>query len=566
MKKSKNIKKRIPRYDVGKLSAAPQGGTPWSSAMTPTQIPSTLPGGQSPTIRKAPRSGWETGAYNIVGNAIGFASDMVGMFSDPTLTGTNKTYTSKGPIQYVKTDYIDNETELKALKKQNTSNALKTISSGASTGAAIGSIVPGVGTAIGTAVGALGGAIGSLFGAKKRRRKLKKQIEEENEKISNRNQYNLSDAHSNMLQQEYYEENEDTQDDVLYNNGKTPFTNGKNANALVGKGETIIDGNTGDMTEVTQGSAVGVDDVPAIIKPEDAIAGNKKNPRTGNTFAEDMRPLTRMENRLKRNTERNIKSIAANTEKLVRAYTQPLANSIIADQASVISNSNKARYKNGKNFFKSTLEFAGKNIMPVTSAIGTVMPSIWNMFKGSEKPETVNYNELYSANEYAAPALNRMAKRRYNVNPEIEALVGLESRQRYNARRLGSEGGINRAMDIAGALSLARQMSDVYAKKQNIDNDYISQEAQMMASLGAQEASNRTAAMRSAYDINARNRATQQAYTQAGLTGFSNYAQQLQKDANRKIMDDARLRVLQNYYKLGTTNSNIDYILGSLMD
>ena len=35
---------------------------------------------------------------------------------------------------------------------------------------------------------------------------------------------------------------------------------------------------------------------------------------------------------------------------------------------------------------------------------------------------------------------------------------------------------------------------------------------------------------------------------------------------NRKRMDDARLRVLQNYYKLGTTNSNMDYILGPLMN
>lgn len=553
----KNKFKKLPKYNIGRISSyGPVGGKPWESAMQSTPLDS-LP---QPTLS----SGAQLNIGNAVGSVANFASNVANTFSEPTLTGTNKTYTTSGPISYQKTDYVHNEDEYNALKKQNTTNALATVGSGATAGAAIGSIIPGVGTAIGGVVGAVGGAIASIFGAGKRKRELKRKIRNENKNITRKNQFNLADAHSDILEQDYYSEYEDTQDDVLYaNEGKTPFEGEDKANALVGKGETIIDGNTGDMTEVKSGSAVGVDDVPAVIKPEDAVAGNKTNPRTGNTFAEDMKPLTRMENKLKRNTERNIKSIAANTEKLVKAYTQPLVNRLIAEQASVLENSNKPKYDKGKSP-KETIESLYGYAQPVLSTISALMPSIWNTAQGMQKPEKVTADELYSKNAYANKALSTMAKRRYNVKPELNALNSLERRQRYNSRQLGSEGGLNRALDLAGTLGLANQISNVYAKKQSADNAYTAEYANMAAQLGAQEAANRSTAMKLAYETNARNRATQKAYQLAALTGFANYAQQQQLNANRKRMDDAKLRVLEKYYGLGTTQDNIKYLLDPL--
>lgn len=559
MKKKKNLKK-LPKYNNG-MSSLGNAAKSWGSSKLPTTLSAE---GLNPSGGMSSAASSISNVDGIVSSATNFASDVINTFADPTLTGTNKTYTTDGPISYEKTDYINSEDEYKALKQQNTSNALKTVGSGASTGAAIGSIIPGVGTAIGGIVGAVGGAIASIFGAKKRKRELRKKIRNENENITRKNQYNLADAHTDILQQDYYNEYEDTQDDILYaNEGKTPFQGKNKANALVGKGETIIDGNTGDMTEVKSGAGVGIDDVPAVVKPEDAIAGNKKNPRTGNTFAEDMKPLTRMENKLKRNTERNIKSIAANTEKLVKYYTQPLANRLIAEQSLLLDKKNKNKYAEGKGFTK-VLDTVYNYTQPVLNTVGSLMPSIWNAIQASKDPETVTPSELYAKNQYAGKALSLMAKRRYNVNPELTALNSLERRQRYNARQLGSEGGINRALDLAGTLALANQISNVYAKKQNVDNDYIGQQANMAAQLGAQEAVNKTTAMRTAYEINAKNRATQKAYQQAALTGFANYAQQQKLDANRKRMDDARLRVLEKYYGLGTTAENINYLLNPL--
>lgn len=557
----KNKFKKLPKYNIGRISSyGPVGGKPWENAMQSTPL-NSLP---QPTAQSVANASTSLNIGNAVGSVANFASSIANSFSEPTLTGTNKTYTTSGPISYQKTDYVNNEDEYNALKKQNTTNSLSTVSSGATAGAAIGSIIPGVGTAIGGVVGAVGGAIASIFGANKRKRELMKKIKAENQNITRKNQFNLAEAHSDMIEQDYYSNNEDTQDDILYaNKGKTPFEGKDKANAFVGKGETIIDGNTGDMTEVKGGSAVGVDDVPAVIKPEDAVAGNKTNPRTGNTFAEDMKPLTRMESKLKRNTERNIKSIAANTEKLVKAYTQPLVNRLIAEQASVLENSNKPKYDEGKSP-KKTIESLYSYAQPILSTIGTLMPSIWNAVQGMQKPEKVTADELYSKNAYANKALSTMAKRRYNIRPELNALNSLERRQRYNARQLGNEGGLNRALDLAGTLGLANQISNVYAKKQSADNAYTAEYANMAAQLGAQEAANRSTAMKLAYETNARNKATQKAYQQAAITGFANYAQQQQLDANRKRMDDTKLRILEKYYGLGTTQDNIKYLLDPL--
>lgn len=562
MSKIKNSgKKPLKKYNGGynprPLSNTPNGGTPWYGMGTSSISNGLAPNPTAVNTGGSAPTGVGMGG-NVVGSVIDFGGAIANSFAPVELSGTNATYTSRGPIQYTKTDYINNEAEYKKLKKENTGSALKTVGSGAAAGAAIGSIVPGIGTVVGGAIGAIGGGIASLFGSKKRKRELKRKIRNENTNITNKNQFNLADVHSDMLEQDYYGENEDTQDDALYNEGKTPFNEGKKVNALVGKGETIVDGKTGETTEVISGSAIGTDDVPAVVNTEDAVAGNKRNPRTGQTFAEDMKPLTRMESKLKRNTDRNIRSIAESTEKLVKSYTQPMINTIIAEQSATLDGNKTPKYANGKGWGTYTME--GLN------TVGQLAPSIYNTIQGMQAPETVNPSQLYAKNTYTRPALTKMAKRRYNVNPELEALRGIERRQRYSARTLGSEGGINRALDLAGSLGLGRQTSDVYAKKQNIDNDYIGQEANMMAQLGAQEAGNQSNAMRTAYDINAKNRATKKAYQQAALTGFSNYAQQQQLNANRNKMDDARLRVLQNYYGMGTTQGNIDYLLGPLMN
>lgn len=627
MNKRKRIKKNFPKYQTGyspqQLQMAgivPAGGYTVAPGMNGiTSIgPNTGVPLQTGGIPGA-------GAMNIATAGVDFlANQITDVWASPQISQQPAVTMAKGPIAYQKSDYVNTAAELNNLGRMNTASTLGSVSKGAGAGAAIGSVVPGVGTVVGGAIGAVGGLVSGIFGGSRKKRKLKRMIADQNRKISNINQFNLSEAHSGMLQQEYLQEYGDTQDDVLYNKGKTArkCNDGMTPNAWVGNGETIVDGNTGELEEVTQGAGVGIDDVAANIQPEDAIAGNLTNPRTGNTFAEDMKPLTRMEKRLKRNADRNIQSIAKNTEELIKAYTQPLAQQILADQAMVHYNMGKLQgqeYNDGKsgihikpeNRGKFTAaakrrgmgvqEFASKvlankenysptlvkranfarnaakwkknadgqtgwgNIADILGNIyetGTALaPSLYNLYQGSRRTETVRPDQLYSPNARLAQSMNLMAQRRYNVQPQIEALRGLERRSRYNARQLGSESGISRAMDVAGNLNLQRAIQDVYGTQQNIENQYLADRAQMGAQYGAQDAARLTSAMQQSQDINARARAARKAYTAAGLTGISEYSQMQRRLRNQQVMDAMRQRALEQYLAGQTTQSIIDNIM-----
>lgn len=107
------------------------------------------------------------------------------------------------------------------ISASNTTNTLAMTGSGAAAGAAIGSVVPGVGTLIGGAAGAVIGLFGGLFGSKKARERQRRKIFNAQQKVNLINQVNQSSAATEGLTQQYYLDNGNTYDDVLYaNRGK----------------------------------------------------------------------------------------------------------------------------------------------------------------------------------------------------------------------------------------------------------------------------------------------------------------------------------------------------------
>ena len=108
------------------------------------------------------------------------------------------------------------------ISASNTTNTLAMTGSGAAAGAAIGTaIVPGVGSLIGGAAGALVGLFGGLFGSKKARERQRRKIFNAQQKVNLVNQINQSSAATEGLTQQYYLNNGNTYDDVLYaNRGK----------------------------------------------------------------------------------------------------------------------------------------------------------------------------------------------------------------------------------------------------------------------------------------------------------------------------------------------------------
>lgn len=124
-------------------------------------------------------------------------------------------------VNYQAQNDINKQKAMSDISKSNRDATLGMVGSGASAGAAIGSVVPGVGTLIGGAVGAITGLFGGLFGSKKARERQRRKVFNAQQQVNLINQVNQSSATTEGLTQQYYLDNGNTYDDVLYaNRGK----------------------------------------------------------------------------------------------------------------------------------------------------------------------------------------------------------------------------------------------------------------------------------------------------------------------------------------------------------
>lgn len=124
-------------------------------------------------------------------------------------------------VNYQAQNDINKQKAMSDISKSNRDATLGMVGSGAAAGAAIGSVVPGVGTLIGGAVGAITGLFGGLFGSKKARERQRRKIFNAQQQVNLINQVNQSSAATEGLTQQYYLDNGNTYDDVLYaNRGK----------------------------------------------------------------------------------------------------------------------------------------------------------------------------------------------------------------------------------------------------------------------------------------------------------------------------------------------------------
>ena len=124
-------------------------------------------------------------------------------------------------VNYQAQNDINRQKAMEDISKSNRDATIGMVGSGAAAGAAIGSAVPGVGTLIGGAAGAIVGLFGGLFGSKKARERQRRKVFNAQQKVNLVNQVNQSSAATEGLTQQYYLDNGNTYDDVLYaNRGK----------------------------------------------------------------------------------------------------------------------------------------------------------------------------------------------------------------------------------------------------------------------------------------------------------------------------------------------------------
>lgn len=185
------------------------------------KTPSTSLGGGALSNINA---GTVTGAVNgTLGIISGFNQQQAAVKDQSGLFGMSGQRTDQAfGVNYQAQNDINKRQAMADISASNTTNTLSMTGSGAAAGAAIGTaIVPGVGSLIGGAAGAIVGLFGGLFGGKKAKERQRRKIFNAQQNANLINQANQSSAATEGLTQQYYLNNGNTYDDVLYaNRGK----------------------------------------------------------------------------------------------------------------------------------------------------------------------------------------------------------------------------------------------------------------------------------------------------------------------------------------------------------
>ena len=224
------------QYQANDLTSMIGGNAPSGSAIAGAGSSSaSFNIGQTPASKWNSKGGVQTAGRDRISSSTitGAVNGTIGMIQgynsmQNAVKGTDELMAYSGQrtdqtfgVNYQAQNDINRQKAMDDISKSNKNATLGMVGSGAATGAAIGSAIPGVGTLIGGAVGAITGLFGGLFGGKKARKRQRRKIFNAQQKVNLVNQVNQSSAATEGLTQQYYLDNGNTYDDVLYaNRGK----------------------------------------------------------------------------------------------------------------------------------------------------------------------------------------------------------------------------------------------------------------------------------------------------------------------------------------------------------
>ena len=223
------------QYQANDLTSMIGGNAPTGSAIAGAGSSSaSFNIGQKPFSKWNPKGGVQAAGGGVSAGAVtGAVNGTIGMIQgynsmQDVVKGTDELMAYSGQrtdqafgANYQAQNDINKQKAMSDISKSNRNATLGMVGSGASAGAAIGSVVPGVGTLIGGAIGAITGLFGGLFRSKKARERQRRKVFNAQQQVNLINQVNQSSAATEGLTQQYYLDNGNTYDDVLYaNRGK----------------------------------------------------------------------------------------------------------------------------------------------------------------------------------------------------------------------------------------------------------------------------------------------------------------------------------------------------------
>ena len=187
---------------------------------------------------------------------------------------------------------------------------------------------------------------------------------------------------------------------------------------------------------------------------------------------------------------------------------------------------------------------------PSFDSLSGLSPVLYNWVQSRRRPET----EEQVLNPYTGAINRAMASRRVNIEPTLAANRRSRAIARNNMARLNPNTGMNLAYGNQLATGEYAQNASVYANRDNANNQYLGEYANMMNNLGQQYVQN---TVLTNY-LNARNRAAARNFGATAAGQLGQWSQTKEKMRNQARRDRQILPYLQNFLRYGTVNSLVD--------
>lgn len=183
-------------------------------------------------------------------------------------------------------------------------------------------------------------------------------------------------------------------------------------------------------------------------------------------------------------------------------------------------------------------------------SLSGLSPILYNWVQSRRKPEV----EDQVINPYTGAINRAMASRKLNIEPTLAANRRSRAIARNNMARLNPNTGMNLAYGNQLATGEYAQNASVYANRDNANNQYLGEYANMMNNLGQQYVQNTVLTN----DLNARNRAAARNFGATAAGQLGQWSQTKEKMRNQARRDRQILPYLQNFLRYGTVNSLVD--------
>lgn len=166
-------------------------------------------------------------------------------------------------------------------------------------------------------------------------------------------------------------------------------------------------------------------------------------------------------------------------------------------------------------------------------------PVLYNFVRSLQDPEV----EDPVLNPYAGAVNRAMARRRLNIEPTLAANRRSRAINRQNMARLNPNTGMNLAYGNQLATAEYAQNASTYANRDNANNQYLGEYADMMNNLGQQYVQNTVLTN----DLNARNRAAARNFGSTAAGQLGQWSQNRVQMRNQARRDAQLLPYLEDY-------------------